>query len=150
MQHIHRLSSISNLAHLLQISTCLVKIFNNSEHVPQLFISPILFHFSLSWFQIQPSEPTKIRFKSNLFGSFGAGLVTPINTIDFGNVFDNVGQKLIDNIRVVATIAVLLIAFIPFGVICRKLDKRDSFKVNKYEVNLPWIPHITLFIVPTI
>ena len=103
-------------------------------------------NYSLSWFQIQVSEPTKIHFKSNLFGSFGAGLVTPINTIDFGNVFDNVGQKLIDNIRVVATIAVLLIAFIPFGVICRKLDKRDSFKVNNImkSISLEFNEHTEL------
>lgn len=34
--------------------------------------------------QVENASPKSVRFKSNLFGSFGAGLFTGPNTIDFG------------------------------------------------------------------
>ena len=38
--------------------------------------------------------PQQANFKSNLFGSMGAGLVVGPNTIDFSTVFDNLDQKI--------------------------------------------------------
>ena len=40
------------------------------------------------------STATEAKFRSNLFGSMGAGLVVGPNTIDFSSVFDNVDAKL--------------------------------------------------------
>ena len=76
------------------------------------------------------SIPSKPVFKSNLFGSFGAGLFVPPNTIDFGSVFDNFAEKLVENMPVVATVIGVIILFIPLAVICRKFDKKDALKVN--------------------
>ena len=70
-----------------------------------------------------------MRFKSNLFGSFGAGLFTPPNTINFKDIFSNLGQRLLDNLPVVATIIIVALLFIPFAVICRRFDKKDEVKV---------------------
>ena len=39
---------------------------------------------------------TQTRFKSNLFGSLGAGISVAPNTIDFNTVFNNLDQKLIE------------------------------------------------------
>ena len=45
--------------------------------------------------QLQPgSTPNRVRFRSNLFGSLGAGLTIAPNTIDFNEVFTNVDKKL--------------------------------------------------------
>ncbi len=77
------------------------------------------------------STPSKPVFHSNLFGSFGAGLFVPPNTIDFGSVFDNFAEKLVENMPVVATVVGVIILFIPLAVICRKFDKKDALKVNK-------------------
>ena len=40
------------------------------------------------------STATEAKFKSNLFGSLGAGLAVGPNTIDFSSVFDNLDAKL--------------------------------------------------------
>ena len=42
------------------------------------------------------STATQTRFKSNLFGSLGAGISVAPNTIDFNTVFNNLDQKLIE------------------------------------------------------
>ena len=42
------------------------------------------------------STPAQTRFKSNLFGSLGAGISVAPNTIDFSTVFNNLDQKLIE------------------------------------------------------
>ncbi len=75
------------------------------------------------------STPAKAVFKSNLFGSFGTGLFVPPNTIDFGSVFHDFHSKIWENRSVVATVAVLIILYIPLALICRRFDKRDAVKV---------------------
>ena len=76
------------------------------------------------------ANPAKVKFHSNLLGGFGAGLFTPINTIDFGTVFNNIGEKLIDNAHVWGTIIVIVLLYIPFAVLARRTDRNDVFKVN--------------------
>ena len=83
--------------------------------------------------QVQPgSTPTRARFKSNLFGSLGAGLAVAPNTIDFNAVFDNLDQKLIENAAVVGTVIGVIILYIPFVILCRRFDKKDKLKVRHY------------------
>lgn len=65
---------------------------------------------------------------SNLFGSFGAGLFTGPNLIDFGTVFDDFGAKLLENIHVFAAMIIVVIAYIPLAVLSRRFDKKDKFK----------------------
>jgi len=48
--------------------------------------------------QTEMATPERVKFRSNLMAGFGAGFVTPVNTINFATVFDNLGQKLIDNV----------------------------------------------------
>ena len=81
-------------------------------------------------FQIDSVSPQKVRFKSDLFGSFGVGLFTPPNTIHFEEIFDNIGQKLLDNLPVVATIVFTALLYLPLAIICRRFDKRDKVKVK--------------------
>ncbi len=75
------------------------------------------------------STPSKPVFKSNLFGSFGAGLFVPPNTIDFGTVFYDFHLKMWENMPVVASVVALIILYIPLALICRKFDKKDAVKV---------------------
>ncbi len=75
------------------------------------------------------TTPTEPVFKSNLFGTFGTGLFVPPNTIDFGTVFDDFAEKLVENMPVVATVIAILVLFIPFSLICRMFDKKDKLKV---------------------
>ena len=70
-----------------------------------------------------------MKFHSNLLGGFGAGFVTPVNTINFATVFDDFAEKLIDNVAVWTTIVAFIIVYIPFAVLARYLDKKDAFKV---------------------
>ena len=72
----------------------------------------------------------KVKFKSNLFGNFGAGLFVPPNTIDFNTVFDDFGAKLIENLPVVMTVVTVIVLYIPLVIICRKYDKKDKFRVS--------------------
>lgn len=80
--------------------------------------------------QITSGVPGKVVFRSNLLGGFGTGFVTPINTIDFNTLFDNIGQKLIDSACVWGTIIAILLLYVPFAVLARRLDKKDLFKVG--------------------
>ena len=87
--------------------------------------------------QLEPgSTPTTAKFKSNLFGSLGAGLTVAPNTINFKEVFDDLDQKLIENAAVVGTVIGVLILYIPFVVLCRMLDKKDKIKVCSAKLNL--------------
>ena len=79
--------------------------------------------------QMKTASKKKITFHSNLLGGFGAGFVTPLNTIDFNSLFDNFGQKVLDSACVWGTILAIIIIYIPFAVLCRRLDKKDSLKV---------------------
>ena len=83
------------------------------------------------------STPTRVRFKSNLFGSLGAGLTVAPNTIDYIAVFEDLDEKLVENAVVVGTVIGIIILYIPLVVLCRKLDKRDKVKVTfKYITEL--------------
>ena len=83
------------------------------------------------YLQVETATPKRVRFRSNLLGGFGAGFVTPVNTINFATVFDNFGEKLIENVAVWTTILAFVIIYIPFAVLARHLDKKDAFKVSK-------------------
>jgi hypothetical protein len=100
-----------------------------------------------SLFQVETADPARIRMKSNLFGSFGAGLFTGPNMIDFGTVFDNFGAKLLENIHVFATMIIIIAAYIPFAVFCRKLDKKDTLKVCFKEFNVSQSQLVYLIII---
>ena len=75
------------------------------------------------------STPTTAKFKSNLFGSLGAGLTVAPNTINFNEVFNDLDEKLIENAAVVGTVIGVLILYIPFLLLCRNFDKKDKLKV---------------------
>jgi len=81
--------------------------------------------------QTEEAIPERVKFRSNLLAGFGAGFITPVNTINFDTVFDNLGQKLIDNVAVWATILAFIVIYIPFAVLSRHLDKRDALKVHE-------------------
>jgi len=84
--------------------------------------------------QTEEASPKHVRFHSNLLAGFGAGFITPVNTIDFSTVFDNLGQKLIDNVAVWATILAFIVIYIPFAVLARHIDKKDALKVRSNTV----------------
>ena len=65
-----------------------------------------------------------------MLGGFGAGFVTPVNTIDFSTVFQDLGQKIIENVAVWTTILAFIVVYIPFAVLARYLDKKDALKVT--------------------
>ena len=83
------------------------------------------------YLQVLPgSLPKKARFKSNIFGSLGAGLVTAPNTIDFGSVFLNLGAKLLENLPVLITVLGFILVYIVLIVVLRRMDKRDDLRVS--------------------
>lgn len=95
------------------------------------------------------STPSTTRFKSNIFGSLGAGLDIRPNLIDFDTVFVNFGSKLADNAAVFSTICTLIMLFIPLAILARRLDIRDEISwkpislignqetdLNRYEVHI--------------
>ena len=75
------------------------------------------------------STPTTSKFKSNLFGSLGAGLTVAPKTINFNEVIENLDGTLVENAAVVGTVIGVLILYIPFLFLCRKLDRKDKLKV---------------------
>ena len=76
------------------------------------------------------ATPERVKFKSNLLAGFGAGFITPVNTINFETVFENLDQKIIDSVAVWATIIAFIVIYIPFAVLARHLDRKDALKVN--------------------
>ena len=72
----------------------------------------------------------RAHFRSNLMAGFGAGFITPVNTIYFDTVFENLDQKIIENVVVWATILASILAYIPFAILARYLDKKDALKVS--------------------
>jgi len=82
------------------------------------------------------ATPERVKFTSNLMAGFGAGFITPVNTINFATVFDNFGQKLIDNVAVWATIIAFIVIYIPFAVLSRHVDKKDALKVRQTCVSM--------------
>ena len=71
-----------------------------------------------------------VHFHTNLFGGFGAGFYTPPNTINFNTIFTGDFLSKLVNVAIVwgTVIAVLLLYFL-LAVLCRRLDKKDAFKV---------------------
>jgi len=57
-------------------------------------------------------------------------MFVPPNTINFGDIFSNFSERLLDNIAVVATLVSTALLFIPLAIICRWYDKKDKKKVN--------------------
>jgi len=76
------------------------------------------------------ATPKRAKFRSNLMAGFGAGFITPVNTINFQTVFENLDQKLVDSVAVWATIIAFVLIYIPFAVLARHLDKKDALKVK--------------------
>ncbi|CAD5125453.1 DgyrCDS13672 [Dimorphilus gyrociliatus] len=74
----------------------------------------------------EESLSSKVKFKSNLLGSLGTGLDLAPNTIDFEEVFTDLGKKLADNAAVFGTICALIIIFFPLAIMIRRLDLRDE------------------------
>ncbi|CAD5117598.1 DgyrCDS6354 [Dimorphilus gyrociliatus] len=72
------------------------------------------------------STATKAKFTSNLFGSLAAGLDVAPNLIDFDTVFDDFASKLADNAAVFGTVLAILVLFIPFAALARRMDKKDA------------------------
>ena len=72
----------------------------------------------------------RVAFKSNLFGSLGAGMFVAPNIIDFGTIFQNVDQKILANLAVFIVVIFLVVLYVPGVVICRKQDKLDLIKVK--------------------
>lgn len=85
----------------------------------------------------------KLKFKSNLLGSLGAGLNVKPNLIDFSTVFDNFAQKLLDNIAVVVTVIGIIVAYIPLLVCLRRLDLTDLVRVS----DLDYVDFIKIYLV---
>ena len=79
---------------------------------------------------------TRVRFKSNLFGSLGAGLNVAPNIIDFGTVFLDFDKKLVENIHVVITVLGIILVYAIAAIICRKYDKIDMLKVSIKSKNI--------------
>ena len=81
--------------------------------------------------QVLPgSLPKKARFRSNKFGSLGAGMVTAPNTIDLGSVFLNLGAKLLENLPVCIRVLGSILVYIFLIVVHRRMDKRDDLRVS--------------------
>jgi len=76
------------------------------------------------------ATPTRVKFRSNLMAGFGAGFITPVNTINFETVFQNLPQKIVDSVAVWATIVAFIVIYVPFAVLARHLDKKDALKVS--------------------
>ncbi len=77
----------------------------------------------------ETTTTTKVKFKSNLFGSLGAGLFVGPNTINFGTVFLDFDKKLLENIHIVITLLGFILIYIPLVIVCRRKDKADLLKV---------------------
>jgi len=75
------------------------------------------------------ATPKRVKFRSNLLAGFGAGFITPVNTINFATVFQNLDQKILDSVAVWTTIIAFIVIYIPFAVFARHLDKKDALKV---------------------
>ncbi len=63
----------------------------------------------------------------------------PPNTIDFGSVFDNFAEKLVENMPVFATVVGVILLFILLALICRRFDKKDALKVNGLDMYISWL-----------
>ena len=74
----------------------------------------------------------QVKFKSKVFpSSFGTNLIIGPNTIDFGSVFDNADEKLLQNLHVILTICGMLIVYLIFLPMAHKYDKQDEVKVRQ-------------------
>ena len=85
----------------------------------------------MSLLQIEePITQQRSPFQSNLFGSLGVGVFESPNLIDFSTVFDNIDQKILDNLAVFLTVTLTILLYIPLVIQCRKYDRLDGKKVS--------------------
>ena len=94
----------------------------------------------------EPVTETKAVFKSNLFGSLGAGVFVGPNLIDFSTVFDNVAAKILENLPVFVTVILITLMYVPLVIICRKFDKKDERKVGVGQNDLHHFRRIVVYV----
>ena len=58
------------------------------------------------------------------------------NTIDFRNLLDNLGGKIVENLPVILTVLGIIILYIPLVIYCRSLDKKDAARVRIHKTVL--------------
>ncbi|XP_041362676.1 uncharacterized protein LOC121378529 [Gigantopelta aegis] len=85
------------------------------------------------------STPSGIKCLCNHLTSFGAGVFSPPNQIDFNTVFDNTAGKLLDNSAVLVTLCVIVFLYLVGLVWTRRMDKKD---VEKWGV-VPLADNVT-------
>ena len=66
-----------------------------------------------------------MKFKSSVLGTFSADIFIPPNTIDFADVFNNLGAKLADSPVVLVIIVLLYVFFILVAVLAFRSDRKD-------------------------
>ena len=52
------------------------------------------------------------------------------NKINFGNVFDNIGAKIVDNLPVLITVIGIILLYFPLLIYYRRKDKKDALRVS--------------------
>ncbi len=54
------------------------------------------------------------------------------NKIDFGNVFDDIGAKILDNLPVFITVLGIIVLYFPLLIYYRRKDKKDALRVKTF------------------
>ena len=70
---------------------------------------------------------------------FASNWIVPPNKIDFSTVFNNIDEKILDNIHVIVTIAIILIIYIILVIVLRRYDKKDLAKVIGRGLHTPLV-----------
>jgi len=77
--------------------------------------------------------------------SFGANLIIGPNTINFGSVFDDAAEKLLQNLHVILTICGMLILYFILLPVAHRYDKQDTVtvmqSVSEFHI-APYGPYI--------
>ena len=103
--------------------------WHKTEVTPLRYCSLVLSHrYTLQ--DPQVDDNGQVVFKSNLFGSLGAGMFVAPNMIDFGTIFQNVDQKILANLAVFIVVITLIVLYVPSMVVCHRQDKLDMNKVS--------------------
>ena len=71
-----------------------------------------------------------MKFESTVFGSFGASVAIAPNKINFETVFDDIGEKVKDNVHVIATITAIILLYLFALPFLRRKDLRYQRKVS--------------------
>jgi len=83
-------------------------------------------------------------FKSNFMGSMTSDLFIPPNTIDFDEVFDDLGAKTAENPYVLILVCLIAGLYFILLIPIRRLDVRDykrvSEKQNRSKLVFPAMP----------